>query len=180
MSSSFTSAHLGLSLLEIWILALVLFRISFMIDPLFPIIHPITLDGTRSLMETGLSSSSFIFSCSSRTASTATDCRSLNDYKINTLHENYIFMIKRTAAAAQIQYWIQKGHYIQNKECGQNESQQNLLTTKSSIKFNDLKKPSSQTNIRHQAYLILHLQIYHIINKATNNYLPPGMKIYRN
>jgi len=55
-----------------------------MIAPLLPIIHPITLDGTRSRIETGASSSSFIFSCSSRTASTATDFRSLDDYKTHT------------------------------------------------------------------------------------------------
>lgn len=65
-----------------------------MIEPLFPIIHPITLDGTRSRIETGVSSSSFIFSCSSRTASTAMDFRSLDDYKINILHDNSICMIK--------------------------------------------------------------------------------------
>lgn len=65
-----------------------------MIEPLLPIIHPITLDGTRSRIETGVSSSSFIFSCSSRTASTAMDFRSVEDYKTRILHENSILMIE--------------------------------------------------------------------------------------
>jgi hypothetical protein len=63
-----------------------------MIEPLLPIIQPITLDGTRSRIETGVSSSSFISSCSSRTASTATDFRSVEAYK-NHIHEDSILMI---------------------------------------------------------------------------------------
>jgi len=84
-----------------------------MIAPLLPIIHPITLDGTRSRIETGASSSSFIFSCSSKTASTATDFRSLEDYETHILNENSILLPEQ-----HIQNKIGKGYwyYMQNIE----------------------------------------------------------------
>lgn len=88
-SSSLTSAPFGLSLLKIWISAPVIFWISFMTEPLLPIIQPITFDGTRSRIDTEVSSSSLIFPSISRTASTAMDFKSLGDYKMHKTHEHF-------------------------------------------------------------------------------------------
>jgi hypothetical protein len=60
-----------------------------MIEPLLPIIQPITLWGTRSRIDTEVSSSSLIFPCISRTASTAVDFRSLGDYKMHKTREHF-------------------------------------------------------------------------------------------
>ena len=126
-SSSFTSAHFGLSPLEIRISALVLFRISLMIEPLFPIIQPITLDGTRSRIETVLSSSSFIFPCISRTASTAIDFRSLGDYKIHIHMIIFHFKIKQDYL---INIEQEKDLHAEYRDCGNNTIHQLVIKHK--------------------------------------------------